>query len=211
MRADRARRWVAHLLLITGVLCVAYVGSETVAAWLYQQKQTAVFDRMRDRRATTSKTGKVRPPLERQGDVVGMLDVPRLGLSTVVTLGDDRNALAAGAGLLADTSRPWLRGNTAIAGHRDGIFRPLSRIRVGDEIVVRTPRGPFRYRVRATKITTPNDLSVLANRRAPSLTLITCYPFWYVGPAPKRFIVSADRISAAKVKRSTVRSKRARR
>jgi sortase A len=89
---------------------------------------------------------------------------------------------------------PWDTGNSAIAGHRDGLFRPLKDVKIGDEIRFRTTRDQYRYRVTKTSIVTPDDLSVLAPQSDPAtLTLITCYPFYYVGSAPKRFVVHAAR------------------
>ena len=202
MRGSALRRWAGRILLMVGLLCLAYVANETLVARRFQQEQTVVFERMH-----ATPISKVRSPgrrvVERLGAPIGMIDIPRVGLSAVVSLGDDRATLAKGAGLLADTSRPWAGSNTAIAAHRDGVFRPLSRIRKGDEIVVRTARGTFRYRVRSTQVTTPDDLSLLSPTRTPTLTLITCYPFRYVGPAPKRFVVQADRVNPAKTKRAT--------
>jgi sortase A len=123
-----------------------------------------------------------------------MLEIPRLGLSAPVVEGDDADALRGAAGHLPDTPHPWENGNSAIAAHRDGLFRPLRRIRVGDEVRVQTVHGPIRYKVRDTRIVEPTDLSVLQPTRGATLTLITCYPFNYVGAAPQRFIVHADRV-----------------
>ena len=123
-----------------------------------------------------------------------MLDVPRLQLSTPVIEGDDDRTLKRAVGHLPDTPMPWKSGNSAIAGHRDGLFRPLKDVKVGDEIRFRTTREEFRYRVTKTAIVMPDDLSVLAPQSGPAtLTLITCYPFYYVGSAPKRFVVHAAR------------------
>jgi LPXTG-site transpeptidase (sortase) family protein len=88
---------------------------------------------------------------------------------------------------------PWEAGNSAIAGHRDGLFRPLKDVKVGDEIRFRTTSDEFVYRVTRTSIVEPDDLSVLERRPETTLTLITCYPFYYVGSAPQRFIVQATR------------------
>jgi sortase A len=187
---------------MVGLLCLAYVTTETLRARRFQQEQTVAFERMHATPISNARSPH-RRVVERLGAPVGVIDILRVGLSAVVSLGDDRTTLAKGAGLLADTSRPWAGSNTAIAAHRDGVFRPLSRIRKGDEIVLRTTRGTFRYRVRSTQVTTPDDLSVLAPTRTPTLTLITCYPFRYVGPAPKRFVVQADRVKPAKTKRAT--------
>jgi len=130
------------------------------------------------------------------GGLVGMLDVPRLRLSTPVIEGDDDRSLKASAGHLPDTPLPWQPGNSAIAGHRDGLFRPLKRVAVGDAITFRTTRDERHYRVTATAIVEPDDLSVLAPRARDALTLITCYPFTFVGAAPQRFVVHAERVAS---------------
>jgi LPXTG-site transpeptidase (sortase) family protein len=129
------------------------------------------------------------------GEALGLLEIPRLGLSAPVVEGDDNAALRGAAGHLPDTPHPWENGNSAIAAHRDGLFRPLRHIRVGDEVRVQTSHGSIRYKVTDTHIVQPTDLSVLQPAAGPTLTLITCYPFYYVGSAPQRFIVHADRVN----------------
>ena len=126
--------------------------------------------------------------------VVGLLEIPRLNLATPVLEGDDADTLRGAAGHLPDTPPPWEDGNSAIAAHRDGIFRPLRHIRIGDELLVRTSEGDLRYRVSDTHIVEPTDVSVLEAKSAQMLTLITCYPFNFVGSAPQRFIVHAERV-----------------
>jgi sortase A len=123
-----------------------------------------------------------------------MLDVPRLQLRTPVIEGDDTVTLKRAVGHLPDTPMPWEPGNSAMAGHRDGLFRPLKDVKIGDEIRFRTTRDEFIYRVTHTAIVMPDDLSVLQPQAQASLTLITCYPFYYVGSAPKRFVVRAERL-----------------
>ena len=98
-------------------------------------------------------------------------------------------------GHLPDTPLPWQDGNTALAGHRDTFFRPLRRIQTGDEIRFATPHGTFRYRVMRHTVVEPDELWVLGASPAAALTLITCYPFDYVGPAPRRFVVHAERMA----------------
>ena len=127
------------------------------------------------------------------GSLIGSLDIPRLGLSAVIAEGDDDATLKVAIGHLPDTPLPWHDGNSALAGHRDTFFRPLQHIRVGDELRVSTARGDFRYQVRETMVVGPNDVWVLDPTDRPMLTLITCYPFSYVGKAPRRFIVRAER------------------
>ena len=189
MRAFRL--WLLHLfewvLLGFGLGCLGMYGYETVAARRFQAEQALAFER--EAKAHTA-------PSIRAGGLIGMLDVPRLQLSTVVIEGDDTRTLKRAVGHLPDTPMPWEEGNSAIAGHRDGLFRPLKDVKAGDEIRFRTTSDEYRYRVTKTTIVKPDDLSVLASRPdEKTLTLITCYPFYYVGTAPQRFVVHATRLS----------------
>lgn len=180
--------WLAYFLEWTllglGVGCLAMYAFETVEARKFQAEQAAAFER--------AATSHVAPTRMAAGGLVGMLDVPRLKLSTPVIEGDDDSTLQRAVGHLPDTPLPWEHGNSAIAGHRDGLFRPLKDLKTGDEIRFRSTRDEFRYRVTKTSIVQPDDVSVLARRSKNSLTLITCYPFYYVGSAPKRFVVFAE-------------------
>ena len=125
------------------------------------------------------------------GGLIGRLEIPRLNFSVMVLEGDDRETLARAVGHIPGTAYPWQSGNAVMAGHRDTFFRPLESVRSGDEIRMTTLRGTFDYRVTSTEIVEPTDLSVLKPTRDPSLTLVTCYPFVYVGRAPQRFIIHA--------------------
>jgi sortase A len=174
------------LLVGVGIGCLGVAAYESVEARRFQAEQAAEFARAARSYA---------PVTVRSGGLLGMLDVPRLQLTAPVIEGDDEATLKRAAGHLPDTALPWEKGNTAIAGHRDGLFRPLKDIKVGDEIRFRSSRDEFRYRVTDTSIVEPDDVSVLEPRGAASLTLITCYPFYYVGSAPNRFIVRAERVS----------------
>lgn len=139
-------------------------------------------------------------------DLIGTLEIPRLGMCDPIVEGDGDRALAHSIGHLPDTPLPWQPGNTAVAAHRDTVFRPLARIRVGDLIAINTERQRYQYMVRETRIVEPDDLSVLQNGPVPSLTLITCYPFRFIGPAPKRFIVHAERVATNSRDRSDCRN-----
>jgi sortase A len=129
------------------------------------------------------------------GRPIGVLAIPRLGLSSVVIEGDEEAALLLGVGHLSDTPLPWASGNSVFAAHRDTFFRPLEHIQRDDVIRFTTADIELEYVVRATKIVEATDVRVLAPTASSTLTLITCYPFTFVGPAPKRFIVTAERIS----------------
>ena len=179
-------RLLERVLLATGVICLGWYGIGRVEALQARRVVEAALEPPPPSSGASAIGGDDR--------AVGLLEIPRLGLSTPVLVGDDDATLRAAAGHLPDTPRPWQGGNTAIAGHRDGVFRALRGIRVGDRIRMVTPRGDFDYEVRATTVVAPDDLSVLKSGDTAMLTLITCFPFTYIGPAPHRFIVQADRI-----------------
>jgi sortase A len=123
--------------------------------------------------------------------LIGRLEIPRLHMSVMVMDGDDDATLARAVGHVRGTALPWESGNAVMAGHRDTFFQPLKNLRTGDEIRMTTARGTFNYRVTRTEIVEPEDVSALAPTPHRSLTLVTCYPFVYVGPAPQRFVIHA--------------------
>lgn len=125
------------------------------------------------------------------GPLIGRIDIPRLGVSAIVSEGVDDRTLRRAVGHIPGTALPGHAGNVALAAHRDTFFGPLQWARTGDRIRVRTPDGDVSYVVSETRVVEPNDLSVLEPTPDQTLTLITCYPFSYVGPAPQRFIVRA--------------------
>ena len=122
----------------------------------------------------------------------GILRIPALGLVVPIYSGTTSSELDRGVGHIQGTAALDSAGNAAIAGHRDGFFRTLSRIRPGQTLYVETVSSTRRYRVTGTRIVSPSDVSVLAPTARPSITLVTCYPFYFVGPAPQRFIVRAE-------------------
>jgi sortase A len=128
------------------------------------------------------------PPLR---GLVGRIDVPRLRLSALAREGVDTRTLRGSAGHVPGSALPGQPGNAAFAAHRDTFFRPLRGVRNGDEIMVTTPGGEFRYVVSSAIVVEPSDVSVLRATNEPTLTLVTCYPFDYIGSAPQRFVVSA--------------------
>jgi sortase A len=131
------------------------------------------------------------PPRPDEGDPLGRLEAPRLGLSVMVAEGVSSRTLRRSAGHIPGTALPGELGNVGIAGHRDTFFRPLKEIRKDDTLTLKTLQGTYRYVVDSTAIVAPDDVKVLDPRDQPTLTLVTCYPFYYVGSAPKRFIVQA--------------------
>ncbi len=124
--------------------------------------------------------------------VLGRIEIPRLGVRAIVREGDDDGTLAIAVGHISGTARPGERGNMALAGHRDSFFRALRDIRRQDKIRIVTPRRSYEYVVDSTEIVGPEDMGVLDPTSGTVLTLVTCYPFTYVGHAPKRFVVRAS-------------------
>jgi sortase A len=187
--------WVNSGLIAFGAVCLIFYSIATVQTWRFQRSAKADVARMVpvDRRPEIArKVPDVSKPLTR-GELIGRVDIPRLKLSAAVAEGDDDKTLVKAVGHLPDTPLPWhRRGNMALAAHRDGLFRRLEKIRLDDEVLIVTPRGEYHYRVKRTRIVNPNDVSVLAPTRMPTITLITCYPFSFVGNAPQRFVVQAE-------------------
>jgi sortase A len=203
MRAEAvhsARAWADRALIAFGLACLTFYGVASLQAALYQRSANAEIDRMlaveRPTPAHPTMPDALRPLMP--GELMGRIEIPRLKLSAVVAEGDDDTTLGLAVGHLPDTPLPWhQRGNVGFAAHRDGLFRPLEHIRAGDDIRVVTPHGEFSYRVRTAQIVNPDEVWVLAPTDTPSITLITCYPFAFVGNAPQRFIVKADLVGYA--------------
>jgi sortase A len=144
----------------------------------------------------------ISPPANRQpvigkNDLVGRLVIPRLHLRAIVREGAEEQTLRLALGHIPSTALPWQNGNVGVAGHRDTLFRGLRKIRKDDLILFETLSGNYVYQVEATEIVRPQNVSVLKVREHPELTLVTCYPFYYIGPAPERFIVIARLVSAS--------------
>lgn len=189
-RFQRVLRWSQRLLWIAGAFALGYVGSTLLDASLYQASA---------KRSLETQVQVEREPYEihskpaiQTGDLLGRLDIPRLGMSIAVLQGTNSRMLRRGAGHIENTPLPGEPGNSGIAAHRDTFFRGLKDIRKDDEIQFQAPTGLFRYAVDWAKVVEPNDTTALEPSTLEStLTLVTCYPFYFVGPAPKRFVVRA--------------------
>jgi sortase A len=127
--------------------------------------------------------------------VIGRITVPRLKLSALAREGADVGTLGTAVGHVPETAMPGDVGNATFAGYRDTFFRNLEGVRKGDEIVVSTASGAHRYVVTTTRVVAPTETTVLAPTTDRTLTLITSYPFDYIGAAPERFIVRADAVA----------------
>ena len=191
-RRQRNLRWIRDLLFLTGVVALTYLGFTLLEAKLYQAsaKQTLVAEA----RSTGDANALQSKPALHKGDVLGRVDIPRLGLSVAVLEGTSSQVLRLGAGHIEGTPLPGQPGNSGVAGHRDTFFRGLKDIHKNDELLMQTATGLLRYEVDWIKVVGPEDTSVLHSVGEEStLTLVTCYPFYLVGPAPKRFVVHAHK------------------
>ena len=218
-RAYRAigRYW----LLIVAVICLGLYGGAFLERVLYQTYEGWEFDRAQDRRTAAAPvssdpmapvgrvlrasrkslpTRKARP----SADIIGRISVPRLHLSAMVREGVDRNTLRLAIGHIPATALPGKPGNVGVAGHRDTFFRGLGDLRTQDEIHFSTLSGDFKYVVESLIVVEPDNVGVLAPFSGNVLTLVTCYPFSYIGTAPKRFGVRARQVSPQAVPPSTM-------
>jgi sortase A len=168
---------------------LAYCAFVLVDAWNFQRQASRAFDRQLQPAPPPG------PAADATGGLFGRMEIPRLGMTMVVAEGTDETTLRRAGGHIRGTTLPGQPGNVGIAGHRDTLFRPLRNIRQNDLITLTTLQGEYRYRVESTEIVSPSDVSVLGSDGHEVLTLVTCYPFYFVGPAPDRFIVRAKRIT----------------
>jgi sortase A len=188
-RVHRVARRASRILLAAGVVALAYAAYLTIDSRMYQAAERRQFERARQGSPIMAAAPIVAMPAD--GDSIGVIEIPRIGIAVVVVQGDSPDILTRAVGHIADTALPGHAGNVVLAGHRDTFFRPLRDLRVGDAITVRTRQGDVDYVVESTFVVAPTDVWVLEARGGHTLTLITCYPFSYIGPAPDRFIVRA--------------------
>jgi sortase A len=197
-----------------GAVAFLYVGFALLDTTLYQAHQSREFEKalkdrkqgqsmgsVEDRRSLPSAIALISTrSLPAAGSAamranlpLGRMEIGAIGLEAMILEGLDDQTLQRGVGHIPGTSLPGQEGNIAIAGHRDTFFRGLRKIRRGDEITLTTLGGFHRYLVDFTEIVDPENVTVLNQSNDPILTLVTCYPFYYVGSAPQRFIVRAHR------------------
>lgn len=203
-----------YFFFSVGILALGYVAVTLLDARFYQAYETSRFQSLL--KASRASGGAVAPPrslllpvpgaegnnakvetLATAGAEVsplGRIEISSIGLAAMILEGVDPRTLRRGVGHIPGTAFPGQPGNVALAGHRDTFFRALRNIRKEDEITLETLDGSYRYRVDLTQVVTAADTEVLNSSDDAILTLVTCYPFSFVGPAPKRYIVRAHRI-----------------
>lgn len=214
-RRSRTRRWIEKILLLAGVAGLGVWAWSVAGQAVYQDWGNWAFDRqVRGEPATVGEYLRSRlrlpapprppappgfappavPPPAGNNVVMGRLSIPRLDLHAMVREGVDEKTLGLALGHIPGTALPGQSGNVGVAGHRDTLFRSLRGIHRNDLIRFETSTGSHEYRVDSTEVVKPQDVSVLAAHQSPELTLVTCYPFYYVGAAPDRFIVKAREV-----------------
>jgi sortase A len=189
------RKPAEYFLGAVAVIALGYCTAQYSAAAIHQSRQNARLDALRAQSAQLDKTLSATPSLAADTagpPPLGRIEIPSVGVSAIVEEGDSDATLAESVGHLTGTALPGQSGNVALAAHRDTYFRDLSDIQNGDEIFFTTATAIYKYRVSATVIVDPSDVGVLAPSTDSRLTLITCFPFHYIGPAPKRFVVVAQ-------------------
>lgn len=191
-------KWIERGLLVTGAALALWCAAILIEARFMRTvppqetvKVTMALPGDEGTAKATTGTAAPRPAAPPPGTVLGTLTAPALKLSTPVLEGSDDATLDRGAGHIEDTPFPGQPGNIGIAGHRDTVFRPLKRAKVGDTLELKTADRSYRYTITRTFIVDPEDVYVLDPTESPTLTLVTCFPFEYIGHAPRRFIVQA--------------------
>ena len=198
--ALRHSRW---FFLALAIASLGYVAFSLVDAQVFQASENWRLNRAKNARQLSvvaeSKVGlaslPLRDPSQRiapaLGSVLGRLEIGRIGIAAMIVEGTNGRTLRRAVGHVPGTALPGERGNVAITGHRDTFFRALRNIREGDEVTLTTLNGAYHYRIDSMKVVGAEDTEVLNHSDESILTLVTCYPFYFVGPAPKRFIVRA--------------------
>ena len=202
--ANSVRR--KHLFLVTerclgfamaaiGALILTLAATAVLEGWFYQWSGQRELSATRLSGELVHAAEKKRNagvnPRPAHGMLLARLQIARLDMSVVVREGSDDPVLKMGPGHIEETALPGELGNVGIAGHRDTHFRPLRNIRINDEVVVTTTTSTIRYFVDSIDIIHPTDMGVLDPTPGPALTLVTCFPFEFIGNAPMRFVIRA--------------------
>ena len=179
-----SRQRLSAALILIGLALLGYVGSEY---WAMHSEQQALHRRWEAQQQPQATAAFNRAAAEDDG--LTRVSIPRIGLDVIVVEGTNHRALRLGPGHLKETPAPGEAGNSVISAHRDTFFRHIYELTKGDEIQVRRSGHTYAFEVTGKKIVKPDDLSVLKNTPDARLTLITCYPIYYIGPAPERLVV----------------------
>jgi sortase A len=197
----RILKWAQRAFFACAVLLLGYSAFVVVETWAFQRRESMDLDRLlRDRRTASGGA-----PAAAANGLIGRMEIQRLHLSAMVVEGIDGATLRRGVGHIPGTALPGETGNVGLSAHRDTFFRSLKDLKIKDEIQFSTLKGDFRYEVESLRVVEPRDVSVLAPSHENVLTLVTCYPFFYIGAAPKRFIARARQVSPRTLARAVVK------
>jgi len=190
-RIQHFTRLVRLIMIITGILALGYVAVTLISARIYQHYSYLALNK----HTLSEEQHKLKQPVPpiKEGDVLGRIEIPRIGVSVAVLQGTTWRTLRLGVGHIKGTALPGEAGNIGIAGHRDTYFRALKDIHMNDEIQLQSATGTTKYVVDWIHITSPREVEVLAPSTKSTLTFVTCYPFYYIGSAPERYIVRAHK------------------
>jgi sortase A len=192
-RASRAvLAWVERSLYLFGAVCLGWVAWVQIDSTLFQRRALAALES-----GAAGVEGSRETAAIASGAPLARLRLPRLDLAVMVAEGTGEEVLRRAVGHLAGSDLPGDSGHVVLAGHRDTFFRPLEAAEVGDIVEIDTGVESLAYRVSWIRVVEPTDVWVLEDPGYPALTLVTCYPFHYVGDAPQRFIVRAHRVDSA--------------
>lgn len=223
-RVSKPLRLMETVLWVLGLTLLGAAFGETRERWNYQaQQERALFERgpavpaaseasvahtplpvpeseparesAPESRSVARRAAATAAPVVADPAALGRIEIPRIGVSAIVKIGSDEQTLSRAVGLVPQSARPGQIGNVVLAGHRDTFFRPLRDIQVNDRIRVRVPPETYEYKVESVMVVAPEDTDVLRSKGKEELTLVTCFPFRFVGPSPDRFIVSAVRVN----------------
>jgi sortase A len=178
-------RWLAYVLVVLGAAYAGYSDSGPGES-LSQMKSVPAKGQ--------GHAWVIVPKVERpkMGEHFADLIIPKLKAKMPVVEGTDEDELAEGVGHFADSVLPGEPDNSVLSGHRDTVFRHVGELKKGDELLVKTRQGTFVYVITKTWVTKPDDRTVIVPYGKPVLTLTTCYPFTYIGPAPERYIIQSE-------------------
>ena len=194
-RGARVLTWMERLFVVGGAAALAWCVFVVSDAYIVQRQARRTIESMALMKTPRPRSSSA-PSSVARGTPLAELSIPRVGLRAAVLHGSDAHTLRLGLGHIESTPLPGESGNVAIAGHRDSFFRPLRNIQVGDDILLDTPQQRVHYRVSSFRVVNSYEVSVISPTRDPMLTLVTCYPFWFIGQAPDRFVVRAARVES---------------
>ncbi|MDR6999098.1 class D sortase [Neobacillus niacini] len=189
-----ARKWISILLVLAGLWIVFL----NVKPMFYQtvteqkvNKQEKVVPKVVKAKTEPKPLYPVRPKI---GERIGELLIPKISKTLPIFHGANEDELVRGVGHYAGSVLPGEKDNAVLSGHRDTVFKQLGKIGKGDLLIVKTTAGEFTYKVIRTRIVDADDRTVIVPKPRATLTVTTCYPFSYIGDAPKRYILIADLI-----------------